>query len=108
ARVRDIDIALCVDGNRVCRAEETRLGSSRAPRLDEDALAVELRDARVAHAVGDEDVACCVPGDVHWTVEHVALSARAGKATASTSTARARNWVRNVHGLRLSAKQHED
>src|SRR5712692_4077352 len=44
--------------------ELTRRRSTLAPRLDELAHLVELRDPRVAVSIGDEDVAGRVPGHV--------------------------------------------
>src|SRR5258706_12771095 len=48
-----------------------------AGHLEEHAVLVVLHDARVAVAVGDEDVALCVPADVGRAVEALARDARA-------------------------------
>ena len=64
-------------------------GAFLAPRLHEHAVLDEFRDARVAAAVGDEDVALRVPRHVGGTIEDVLLRAGAGRpATAAASPPR--------------------
>src|SRR5262249_53505114 len=87
ASISSVDIALRLDGHRRDIGEHAGIAAARSPRLDEYALAVELRHARVAHAVGDEDIASGIPGDVSRTVEHVALRAATRQTSASTSAA---------------------
>ena len=62
---------LRVDGDGVRRAELERTVAARADRLDEAAVLVELHDARVAVAVGHEDVALRIPADVGLPMERV-------------------------------------
>ncbi len=64
AAIGDVDHALGVDRDRVRRAELQRAVAARADRLDEAAVLVELDDARVAVAVGHEDVALRIEADI--------------------------------------------
>ena len=79
AGVGDIDETLRVDRDASRLTELARGRAGLAPRADELAVLVELRDARVgAQAIGDVDVAGGVPRDVGRTVEHVLLPAGSG------------------------------
>ena len=114
--VGDVDVAGRVDGDRVRRVELPRLRSARAPRREESAVLVELRDARVgAVAVGDEDVALGVPGHVARPVELIAGAAGSGwrisaPASTATTSGRRRRGRRHPHGdrFRLPAHHHQD
>ena len=97
SRVSDIDVALCVDGNGARGGELSGLGASLAPRLDEPAGLVELRDALIADAVGSEDVALRIPRDVRRTVEDVLRRADTRRtaprsAAAFSATTTRCNW----------------
>ena len=81
----------------------------RAPGLEELSVLVELGDARVAVAVGDENVAGGVPGHVGGPIEIVAGDARAGSprpprsaatATAALATAAGASPTLIASGLR--------
>ena len=71
AAVGGVDIALRIDRDAADVGELAGSSSLLAPGLHEHAVLVELGDARVAQAVGDEDVALRIPGDVGRTVEQV-------------------------------------
>src|SRR5262249_46186549 len=79
AGVGDVDVALGVEDDAADGAELAGLAAARSPGLDEVAVLVELRHARVAdpgvRAVGDVDVAGLVPRDVGGAVEAVAGNA---------------------------------
>src|SRR6185436_9501144 len=79
--VSRVDVALCVDGDAVDAGELAWCGALLAPRLHEDAVLRKLGDPRVAAAVGDEDVALCVPRDVGRAVEDVLLRSGSGSST---------------------------
>src|SRR6516225_10853811 len=68
AAIAHVDIAwrICRDGVRGIELAGRR--ASRSPRLDEDAVAVELGHTRIAVAVGNENVPGRVPGDVRRPV----------------------------------------
>src|SRR5271167_3135382 len=66
APVANVDIALRVGREGVRRIELSGLGASRSPGLDEHTVLVELRDARVAIAIRNENVACGIPRHVGW------------------------------------------
>src|SRR2546428_5139577 len=64
--------ALGIDLKGMDRVELARRRSTLAPRLDELAHLVELRDSRVAVSIGDEDVAGRVPRHIGRPIEVVA------------------------------------
>src|SRR5439155_4813408 len=95
AGVGDVHVALRVERDPAQRVELPDLGAALAPRLDEVAVLVEFRDARVAgadrDAVGDVDVAVLVPRDAaraHEAVAGNSRSRRPGRATTAATTAR--------------------
>src|SRR5205814_6697867 len=69
-------------------------------------------DARVAAAVGDEDIALRVPGDVGRTVEDVLLRARSGStpsaASAFAASARSARARRILDRFRLAPEEKRD
>ena len=70
--------------------------------FDEAAVLVVLDDARVAVAVGDEDVPCGVPGDVGGTARRCTARARCGGGTPSTASGRRPSTIRTrPSGLNL-------
>src|SRR3954463_6900510 len=85
AAIGRIDVALGIDGDAVDAGELAGRVASLAPRLDEHAVLRELGDARVAAAVGDEDVALRVPGDVGRAIEEVLRRTRARSAAAASA-----------------------
>ena len=76
AAIADVDVSLRIHRHRVRQVELPGLVAARARLLDEPAVLVELHDARVAVAVGDEDVAGRVPADVGRPAEHIVLRRR--------------------------------
>src|ERR1044071_2712918 len=66
-----VDVTLGVNHNRIHRPEHSVCGSFRAPRLDEYALVVEFCDARIAHSIGDKNIARRIPGDIGRPVEDI-------------------------------------
>ena len=78
--VGDVDVAVQVNRDAVRRAELARFRAwyLAADLLHEAAVLVELHDAVVHVAVGDEDVALRIPRDVGWPAERVAGAAAAG------------------------------
>ena len=90
AFVGHVDVPCASIGDAVDDVELAGLGPARAPRLDVLAVRLVLRDARVAVAVGDVDVAGRVPGDIGGPLEALALGARARQpAAAAAATAAA-------------------
>src|SRR5207248_3095742 len=75
AAVGGVDVALGINGDAVDAGELTGGAAALAPLLDEHAVLRELGDARVAAAVGDEDVALRIPRDVGRSIEDVLLRA---------------------------------
>src|ERR1043166_9015358 len=73
AAIADVHVTLRVGRQRVRQPQLTVPVARRAGRLDEPYVLVELDDAVVAVAVGHEDIAVFVPGDVSLTVERVRL-----------------------------------
>ena len=80
AAVADVDVAVRVHRHRVRQIQLPSLAAARAGLFDEAAVLVELHDARVAVAVGHEDVARCVPPDVGRPAEHVRFRRRRRRA----------------------------
>ena len=74
-----------------------------APRLHPAAVLVDLHDARVVVAVGDEDVAGEIPRDVGRPIER----APPGTRRAATSAAGRRSGRRFFHRLGASPEHHE-
>src|SRR5712671_4314644 len=108
--VGDIDIALRVNRNAADIVELALAGALLAPAFDEFAVLVEFGDARIALAVGDENVALGIPGDIGRTVEDVLRppSARCtGRPAATFPTAGRSRTGGNVDRLGLSAEQHD-
>ena len=62
--IGDVDAPVAVGGDAVRPAELAGSAAARTPRRDEGAVLVELRDARVAQAVGDQQAAVRQPRDV--------------------------------------------
>src|SRR6185295_676731 len=85
AGVGGVDVALGIDGDAVDAGELAGGGASLAPRLDEHSVLREFRDARVAAAVGHEDVALRVPRHVGGTIEDVLRRAGSGRSAATTT-----------------------
>src|SRR6185503_8624791 len=85
--VGGVDVALRVDRDAVDVRELAGRGPFLTPRLHEHAVFRELGDARVAAAVGDENIALRVPRDVGRTVEDVLRRARAGSAASAPAAA---------------------
>src|SRR5207248_11005909 len=101
--VGDVDVALRVERDAAQRVELPGVGAALAPRLDEVAVFVELRDARVARAhrdaVGDVDVALFIPGDARGADEAVARDSRSwrsGRTASAAATARRRLTARRA------------
>src|SRR5262249_51044743 len=65
----DIEAALGIDGNGMRDGKLARLAAKLAPFLDELAGLVEVNDAGIAVAVGDEDVASRGDGHVSGLVQ---------------------------------------
>jgi hypothetical protein len=97
--VRGIYITLHVNRDASNIGELAGCGSFLAPGLHELAVFIELRDARIAQAVSDEDVPGRIPGYVGGTVEEVSRLSRA----ISRGLTR---W--NGNGFRFSAEQQGD
>src|SRR5204862_475082 len=77
---------LCVDGDTVDARELAGRRALLTPRLHEHAVLREFGDARIAAAVGDEDVALRVPCDVGRTIEKVLRRSRARRTTSAAAT----------------------
>src|SRR3989441_505291 len=69
ATVGDIDDVVIVDHNTVRGVEGARLVATPTPVLDEVAILIELRHARIAVSVGDKHAAILAPGDVRLLIE---------------------------------------
>ena len=67
--VGDVDVAVLVGGDRVQDVELSLPRPALAPRFHPAPVLVDLHDARVVVAVGDEDVAVRVPRDVGRAIE---------------------------------------
>src|SRR3954468_5638746 len=107
--VGDIDIALRVDRDAADVVELALSAALLAPALHELAVFVEFGDARIALAVGDENIALGVPSDIGRTVEYVLRPPGAGCAgcpAAPFPTAGRSRTRGNVDRLGLSAEQH--
>src|SRR5262249_21909461 len=87
AGIGRVDVALRVDGDAVDAGELAGRGAFLSPRLDEHPVFREFRDARVAPAVGDEDVALRVPRHVGGTIEDVLGRTGSGRSAAATAAA---------------------
>src|SRR3954452_22436369 len=85
AAIGRINVALGIDGDAVDAGELAGRVASLAPRLDEHAVLRERGDARFAAAIGDEDVALRVPGDVGRAIEEVLRRNRARSAAAASA-----------------------
>src|SRR5580765_2221082 len=89
-----------------------RIGAARAPRQQEPAVAIELRDARIgAMAVSDEDVPLAVKRYVARADELVACPSGArGSCPAAAGWRCVRvsgRCLTNGHGFRLPAEDHQ-
>src|SRR5262245_39102832 len=100
AAIGHIDVALRIDLQAVRRVHLARRGAARPDRLDELAELVELDDARVGVAVGDENVALRIPADVGGTAKRVRL--RVGRRRAGR-----RPRLETLDGLRPAADRHQ-
>ena len=88
AGIRDIDIALRVDGNGSNAVELPVFGSGLPPRLQELSVLVELGDAVVvANAVGNVNVAGTVPRDIRRAAERRTLRTGTRACTPPAGTA---------------------
>src|SRR5438874_948311 len=133
AAVGGVDVALGINGDAVDAGELTGGAAALAPLLDEHAVLRELGDARVAAAVGDEDVALRIPRDVGRAIEDVlrragsrrpaaasaglsATAAAAGfssaaaltAASAFTAAARSAGTARILNRLRFASEEEHD
>src|SRR6185503_97948 len=79
-----VNVASSVSGDRMRNVELTGAGASRAPRQQEPAVSIELRDPRVRPVtIGNEDVPFAIECDVAWTDELIACTARARRGSRS-------------------------
>src|SRR4029077_12384857 len=76
--VGDVNIALCIHGDTADIVELALARALLAPALDELAVLVEFGDARIALAIGNENVALGIPGDIGRTVEDILRPSCAG------------------------------
>src|SRR5712692_4610848 len=88
--VADVYVPLGVRGDRVHGMKLAGLRPSGAPGLDEFSVLVELRDARIVVAIGDEDVSIRIPRDVGGPVKIVARDSRAWQTLPRRTAARSR------------------
>src|SRR5215467_523530 len=100
--VRYVDIALRVIRDRVQDVELAGVPAAIAPRFHPSTVLVDLHDARVVVAVGDEDVAGLIPGDVRRTIER----APAGTRRAFAATCGRRSGLLDRLGAPTEHHQH--
>src|SRR5215469_16083900 len=99
AAIAGVDIALRVHRNTQNVGELAGACASFAPGLQKSAVLIELCDARVAGAIGDEYVACGVPCHVGGPVKEIG-----GLSRAISPLSAGRNELR----LRFSSEKHRD
>ena len=71
AAVSDVDIALRVRRDRVRGIELAGPGAPGSHGGDESSVLVILHNPRIAIAIGDEDIAGCIPGHIGRPIEAV-------------------------------------
>ncbi len=98
SRIGHVNVPLRIERDPAHRIELALHRAARSPGLDELAVLVELRHARIAEAIGYVDVARRVPRHVRRARKDVALLPRASRSAAAS-----RRWRRGGRAGTVSA-----